>query len=124
MATGHISLEISFLNVIRLDLLPAKQATMTSTTPSNAGLSKKIKAIQASIQATLNENGVTLAEVFPEAVSKRRGPKPGTRVAPKYQHPTQPEVTWSGRGKTPVWLRTLEQDGRAREEFRILPAMS
>ena len=27
--------------------------------------------------------------------------------------------TWSGRGQTPTWLRTLEAEGHSREEFRV-----
>jgi DNA-binding protein H-NS len=27
-----------------------------------------------------------------------------TRVAPKYRHPENPDVTWSGRGRKPQWF--------------------
>ena len=38
------------------------------------------------------------------------------RKAPlKFRHPEQPALVWSGRGKTPVWLRELEQSGRLDE---------
>ncbi|HEY0294751.1 MAG TPA: H-NS histone family protein [Bordetella sp.] len=44
-------------------------------------------------------------------------PKPGAgKLPPKYRHPETGE-TWSGRGKTPRWLREAESAGIAREAF-------
>lgn len=38
------------------------------------------------------------------------------RVAPlKFRHPDQPALVWSGRGKTPLWIRELERAGRLDE---------
>lgn len=36
---------------------------------------------------------------------------------PKYRGPNG--ETWAGRGRTPIWLATLEADGRQRSEFLI-----
>lgn len=41
------------------------------------------------------------------------------KVAPKYRHPTDPTLTWSGRGQMPRWLRELVDQGHDKEEFRI-----
>lgn len=42
-------------------------------------------------------------------------------VPKKYQHPTNPTLTWSGRGVQPVWLREyLKENPEAKlEDFRI-----
>jgi len=38
------------------------------------------------------------------------------RVAPlKFRHPDQPALVWSGRGKSPLWIRELERQGRLDE---------
>jgi len=38
------------------------------------------------------------------------------RKAPiKFRHPDKPALVWSGRGKTPVWMRELEAEGRLDE---------
>ena len=29
----------------------------------------------------------------------------GSKAAPKYRHPTNPTVTWSGRGREPDWIK-------------------
>jgi len=41
------------------------------------------------------------------------------RVFPKYQNPTAPGETWSGRGKQPRWLVAALRAGRDIEEFKI-----
>jgi DNA-binding protein H-NS len=42
------------------------------------------------------------------------------RKAPlKFRHPEQPALVWSGRGKTPAWVRELEKLGRL-DEARLI----
>jgi DNA-binding protein H-NS len=39
------------------------------------------------------------------AISLNRPRRPYPKVLPKYQNPTNPAETWSGRGKQPHWVR-------------------
>ena len=41
------------------------------------------------------------------------------RVFPKYQNPSKPSETWSGRGKQPRWLAAALENGHRIEEFVI-----
>lgn len=41
------------------------------------------------------------------------------KLPPKYRHPETGEA-WSGRGKTPRWLREAEEAGTQREVFRVV----
>ena len=41
------------------------------------------------------------------------------RVFPKYQNPSIPSETWSGRGKQPRWLVSALKAGGNIEDFRI-----
>jgi DNA-binding protein H-NS len=50
-----------------------------------------------------------------KGIKAKKGDKPTKKVAPKFRHPDDPGIVWSGRGKTPVWLRELEKKGRAKE---------
>ncbi len=43
----------------------------------------------------------------------------GVKLPPKYRHPTDRALTWTGRGQMPRWLRELVAQGHDREEFRI-----
>jgi DNA-binding protein H-NS len=40
-------------------------------------------------------------------------------VAPKYADPTNPENTWTGRGRKPKWLVTALESGRTAEDFAL-----
>jgi DNA-binding protein H-NS len=48
--------------------------------------------------------------------------RPYPRVMPKYFNPSKPSETWSGRGKTPRWLKTQLEIGRNVEDFKISPS--
>ena len=41
------------------------------------------------------------------------------RVLPKYQNPSEPTETWSGRGKRPRWLVSALNAGARIEDFAI-----
>jgi len=60
------------------------------------------------VSVTIHESGV-------KAVSSRKGSK----VAPKYRNPSNPEQTWTGRGVKPRWLREFTDKGRKIEDFLI-----
>jgi DNA-binding protein H-NS len=40
-------------------------------------------------------------------------------VAPKYAHPRDPSLTWTGRGRAPKWVVALEQEGVDRDAMLI-----
>jgi len=51
------------------------------------------------LEAVANEMGYSLAELLGAVSKPKRAP-----VAPKYQHPENSAVTWSGRGRKPQWF--------------------
>ena len=55
--------------------------------------------------------GLTMKDVFPNA--------PGRKRSAPVKYRSSSGQTWSGRGQTPTWLRTLETEGHTREEFRV-----
>ena len=52
-------------------------------------------------QKMLAESGLTLEEVF----GNKRGTLKGSKVPPKYYNKKDKNVTWSGRGKEPKWVK-------------------
>jgi DNA-binding protein H-NS len=52
-------------------------------------------------------------------LKKRRGVLMGTKVAPKYRNPRDRSQTWSGRGRTPLWLQAMMKQGHKLDEFAI-----
>jgi DNA-binding protein H-NS len=51
------------------------------------------------VEAMAREMGYSLAELVGTDSKAKRAP-----VAPKYQHPENPALTWSGRGRKPQWF--------------------
>src|SRR4051812_2507811 len=80
-------------------------------------------AVLEDTRAKLAELGLTLEAVLPTPVSagqdgqgRKRRKDAGQPLAVKYRGPGG--ETWSGRGRQPKWLQTLEAEGHSREEFR------
>lgn len=55
----------------------------------------------------------------PKGARKTAKRKPRTKVEPKYQHPQNTELTWSGRGKQPTWLKEALEGGLTLEDMLI-----
>jgi DNA-binding protein H-NS len=68
--------------------------------------------VLAEIEGRVKSLGLRLKDVFPSHKSTTKSTLPV-----KYRSPAG--ETWSGRGHTPTWLRTLEEEGHTREEFRV-----
>ena len=43
----------------------------------------------------------------------------GAKVAPKYRNPADPKITWTGRGRQPLWFADLLKKGKKAEELLI-----
>ena len=62
-----------------------------------------------------SERGLDFNAVIGRAGSKPSANKPTGRklgkVAPKYRHPENSMLTWSGRGRTPKWVQEFKDAG-------------
>ncbi len=63
------------------------------------------------------EYGLTAADCGFKGASALAGKTTRTTVAVKYRGPNG--EAWSGRGKAPNWLTSLEANGRRRDEFLV-----
>jgi DNA-binding protein H-NS len=73
-----------------------------------AELRKKMKKLAA-------DAGFDISEVVGgRSGGGKRGP-----VAPKYQHPQDASLTWTGRGRQPRWLVAELKAGKKLESFLI-----
>lgn len=57
--------------------------------------------------------GMTLEELLRE---ERSG---GATAAPKYRHPDDPGLTWSGRGKRPTWVNEALAAGKTLDDLAV-----
>ena len=71
--------------------------------------------------------GVPLEDLIEAPKSSTKpGPKPKARastkrgkVAPKYRDPANPNVTWSGRGRTPKWVAEALKRGASLADLAV-----
>lgn len=86
------------------------------------------QASKVRLDGLITESGVApqaLADLVRRTVnsSARRTPVDASKLAQpfvrkaalKYRHPDEPALVWSGRGKTPLWIKELQVAGRLHE---------
>ena len=71
------------------------------------------KEALAAAEAAAKQHGFSLADLTGKAKAKPKA------APPKYQHPENPAVTWSGRGRQPAWIKEGLAGGKSLEDFAI-----
>lgn len=74
---------------------------------------QKAEARAAAIAAA-RAYGFSLEEVVGKETSKKK-----SKVAAKYAHPENPALTWTGRGRTPIWVTEAQNDGKSLKDLEI-----
>ena len=75
---------------------------------------KRLDALSA-LEAKAKEMGFTLTEL-----TGARGKVGQATSVPKYVHPENPAVTWTGRGRQPGWIKEALQAGKSLDDFLIV----
>ena len=99
------------LNSLSLDELKNLEASVEKEI-QNCQERQKAEAL-AKAEAAAQEFGFSLSELISSKEIKK-----GVRI-PKYQHPENPSLTWTGKGRKPKWISEMLQSGRQLEEFKI-----
>lgn len=86
---------------------------------------KEMGAALESISKTMAEFEISLEELFDhlkgagfKAAVKAKVQKAAAKAAPKYRNPATGE-TWTGRGRSPAWIKEAEEKGKSRDKFLI-----
>ncbi|OVE50423.1 H-NS family nucleoid-associated regulatory protein [Chromobacterium violaceum] len=83
-----------------------------------AEIGQREKAEKAEAKSKILElakaHGLSLDELFKQAETKVKKP-----VEAKYRHPADASLTWSGRGRKPLWVQELLDQGKTLEELAI-----
>jgi DNA-binding protein H-NS len=77
---------------------------------------EKVAKLREKIHAMVKAEGFAMEDVFGGTRKARRST--GT-VAPKYRNPSNPEQTWSGRGKRPRWFNDALKAGKKEKDLAI-----
>lgn len=70
----------------------------------------------AAVEAKASEMGFSLAELTGASATKKSGK---SKSPPKYQHPENPALTWTGRGRQPAWIKEGLEAGKSLDDFLI-----
>lgn len=99
------------LSVLELEEL--KASTEQNIVEKRKAVRKE--ALQAAKGAAA-KYGFTLAELMGKAkpIGKTKRSSP-----PKYAHPENPSLTWTGRGRQPAWIKDGLAVGKSLDEFLI-----
>lgn len=69
---------------------------------------------RAKVEALARELGYSLAELVSTETKSSRTP-----AAAKYRHPENPALTWSGRGRKPLWFVEELEEGKTASDLAI-----
>ena len=76
-----------------------------------------LEDLRQKVQEMAAESGFELSEIV--GGGRGRPAKKTSKVAPKYRHPKDASLTWTGRGRQPKWLAAELEKGRKLESFLI-----
>ena len=79
----------------------------------------KRQAEKANLKLKLAEMAADSGFNLDELLNAGKGGRKGGKVAPKYRHPQNPAMTWTGRGRQPLWLVDELKKGKKLESFAI-----
>lgn len=77
---------------------------------------RRLKEARAKIEAEAKKLGYPLAVLVDGAIPKA---KSKAVTPPKYRHPENPALTWSGRGRQPGWIKELIAKHGSLDAYRI-----
>ena len=96
---------------------------------------KELKKIEAEVQsliASYEDRKLAEARNLLEAKAKelgfslsalvgggKKGGKAAASVAPKYAHPENPSMMWTGRGRKPKWVEAALAAGKSLDDLSI-----
>lgn len=75
---------------------------------------RKREEARRAVEELAREKGFSFEELASVSPKKKRKP-----VAPKYAHPENPSITWSGRGRKPRWIIEALDAGKSLDDLAI-----
>lgn len=75
---------------------------------------RQLAEARAKLDALAKELGYSLSDLAGTESKPARAP-----VAPKYRHPENAALTWSGRGRKPKWFADALESGHSEQDLLI-----
>ena len=86
---------------------------------AESALKEKQATHRKEVYAQIKELAASVGATVEIHESDKKPARKIAKVAPKYRNPDNAEMTWTGRGVMPIWMRTLTESGRDKSEFLI-----
>ena len=113
MAKSSSSVDLSKLSVEELEsLVKDAQAEITA----------RREAERERVLGQMRELAASLGLTLEDVVKLERGKAVkgvAASVQPKYRHPTNPNLTWTGRGKRPAWIAEALAAGKSLDDLAV-----
>lgn len=100
------------LSTLSLEELKSLQRKVTKAIDEFSA--RRIAEARRQIEEVAASHGLKLSEILGHVDNQKRPPAP-----PKYQHPTESDTTWSGRGRKPSWIVEGLAAGKSLDDFLI-----
>lgn len=105
------------LTFVQLTELERKVADAKTRKYDQACVSAEVQ-LRSKLDSIVKQLGIRADDApvveAPTKAAKRRG-----KIAVKFRNPEKPDETWTGRGRAPRWLTSIEKVGGNRETFRV-----
>lgn len=73
--------------------------------------------VRKEVEAMVAARGYSLDDLID--ASSTRGARAGLKVAVKYRHPQQRDLTWTGRGRKPHWVEAWVNEGGSLDQLVV-----
>lgn len=103
------------MNLDGLDLKALKKLKIDVEKAIKHFESRKKREALSAVEETAKSMGFTLVELFEGSSMSRKK----ISVAPKYIHPENDQLTWSGRGRKPRWVLEYLSAGRSLDDLKV-----
>ncbi len=78
----------------------------------NNRMQVELMAVRDQLDALVESSGYTLQQIL-DAKPVRK------TVQPKYRNPSNPDNTWTGRGRRPLWVEKCLSEGKTLDDLLI-----
>lgn len=102
------------IDLNELDLGELKKLQKDVDRAINDYQDRRISEARSKLEAEARAMGFSLAELLDGKKKANASKSP-----PRYRHPEDPTVTWTGRGRKPAWVLEHIEAGRPVEELEI-----
>ena len=102
------------IDIERLSLKELKKLQNLVTKAIDGFEERQRRDALIAVEAKAKEMGYDLSTLVGGQIKKTK-----VAVQPKYRHPENASLTWSGRGRQPGWIKEAEAAGKSRDDFLI-----